>query len=69
MVNNQTKWLYLAVHFPAERKFKRARLTEMYGGAEPRHLNDLENITGEGKAEFSLEDPKLGGSYELRWEW
>ncbi len=70
IVNHKTRKVHLTVHFPTDRSFKRARFTEMYGGVKAQTLKDLSaNPDNAATLAVELEDPKLGGSYELRWEW
>jgi hypothetical protein len=69
VVNQKTLKLRLSVYFPAGRLFKRAKFTELYGGAKAQILKEIGNSGSEEKLEVEIEYPKLGASYELRWDW
>ena len=69
VVNYKTKRLRLTVEFPADRPFKRAVWTELYGGARPHTIAEFRAAQDNYRLEVEMEDPKRGGNYELRWEW
>jgi hypothetical protein len=69
IVNYKTRKAHLRIEFPEGRTFKKATMTEIYGGAKPNILRTLANQNQSNTLDWEIEEPKLGGSYELRWEW
>jgi hypothetical protein len=69
VVNYKTKRVQLTVLFPPDRPYKKAVWTETYGGSKPHIIKKLTETEDTHQLDVEIDEPKRGGTYELRWDW